>query len=65
MPDDRKYISVKEAGPRWGVGKTMIYELIRVGGLRAVKIGTRTLIEVHSGDDFFASLPSIGQQIKR
>ncbi len=65
MSGDPKYISIKEAAPRWGVGKTTIYELIRAGGLRAIKIGTRTLIEVRSGDDFFAALPSIAQAGKR
>jgi excisionase family DNA binding protein len=65
MSGDPKYISIQEAIPRWGIGKTTIYELIRAGGLRAIKIGTRTLIEVRSGDDFFAALPSIGQSPRR
>jgi excisionase family DNA binding protein len=65
MAGDPKYISIVEAALRWGVGKTTIYELIHAKGLRAIKVGARTLIEVRSGDDFFAALPSIGQAAKR
>lgn len=55
-------VSVEQACARWGIGKTKLYELIKAADIRAVKIGTRTLIDLRSGDDFFSSLPSVGVQ---
>lgn len=54
-------ISVAQACDRWGVGKTKLYDLINADNIRAVKIGSRTLIDVRTGDDYFASLPALGR----
>lgn len=53
-------ITVSSACARWGCGKTKLYELIGTGEIEAVKLGSRTLIDVQSGDQFFASLPRAG-----
>lgn len=54
---NRKYISVKESIERWGVGKTTIYKLLASNAIEAVKLQSRTLISVESGDAYFAALP--------
>lgn len=59
------WVSIGQACSLWGLGKTKLYQLIEAQKIRAVKIGARTLVEVRSGDEFFASLPSIGQRAKR
>lgn len=43
MTDKISY-SVNEAVKASGIGRTTIYELIKVGELKPAKIGTRTLI---------------------
>ncbi len=52
------YITIAEATLRWGVGRTKFYELLKAGGFRTIKVGRRTLVDVRSGDAFFAALPS-------
>ena len=37
-------VSVDEAARRLGIGRTLTYELIRQGKVRAIKLGTRTVI---------------------
>jgi excisionase family DNA binding protein len=37
-------VSVDEAARRLSVGRTLLYDLIRQGKVRAVKLGTRTII---------------------
>lgn len=53
-----KYISITAACARYGCKKTKLYELLRAKRIAAVKLGTRTLVVVASGDAFFASLPA-------
>ncbi len=47
--------------PDWcqlsGMGRTSTYEALGRGDLRAVKVGTRTLIDVVHGLEWLASLP--------
>jgi hypothetical protein len=63
-----RYICVKEACVRWGLGATKLYSLLAVTDKRAqpaihsVKLGRRRLIEVASGDRFIASLSRFGQR---
>jgi hypothetical protein len=48
--------------PRWcaisGMGRTRVYEELAAGNLRAIKLGTRTLIEVEAGLAWLRSLPA-------
>ncbi len=37
-------VSVDEAARRLGVGRTLLYDLIRQKKVRAVKLGTRTVV---------------------
>lgn len=60
-----KLITIAQACDRWSIGRTRVFQFIKLGAFRAVKVGSRTLIDVQSGDDFFAALPSISQATKR
>jgi hypothetical protein len=55
---DRVYISKADGCVRWGVGQTTLAALLRSGKIRSVKLGSRRLIEVRSGDLLFSSLPN-------
>ena len=63
----RRYICVKEACTRWGIGPTKLYSLLGLGdrtaapAIRSVKLGKRRLIEVASGDKFISSLSRFGR----
>lgn len=39
-------VSVDEAARRLSVGRTLLYDLIRQGKVRAIKIGARTVVPV-------------------
>ena len=54
-----KLMSVPTALDRYGIGRTKLYALIGVGEIRAVKLGSKTLIDVASADAFFDSLPEL------
>jgi excisionase family DNA binding protein len=41
IPDDRDYISVPEARALFGVAKSTIYRLIRLGKIPAINLGSR------------------------
>jgi excisionase family DNA binding protein len=58
MPSPIAY-NITEACAAGGVGRTTLYEAIRSGELRAVKLGRRTLILVQDLTEWITSLPSI------
>jgi hypothetical protein len=59
--------------PAWcsysGMGRTATYEALGRGHLRAIKLGTRTLIDFEHGLEYLQSLPlaeiTTGQQLQR
>ena len=42
-----------------GLGKTSIYELMKLGKLKAIRVAGRTLIEANSARELIAAAPSI------
>ena len=48
----RKALSVKLAAEMLGISRSMGFKLIRLGKLRSVKAGTRTLVAVAAVDEF-------------
>ena len=52
---------MNEAVTRYGIGRRKLYELLGDGSLKGWKPGAKTLIDVETADDFFASLPSFRQ----
>ena len=46
---------------RFGFGKTTAYALLRDKKINAKKLGSKTLIEFASVDEFLTSLPSYGE----
>lgn len=59
------YITIAEGTRRWGVGRTKFYELLKANGLRTIKVGRRTLVDVRSGDAFFDALPSAFATVRK
>lgn len=57
----RLYGDVREVAARYGWQKTKTYELLRDKKIRAKKLGTKTLIEFESVDEYVASLPAYGE----
>lgn len=55
--DAVKARTVQEFCRVYGVGKSLVYELLSGGALRAVKAGKRTLILEESARAWFDSLP--------
>ena len=49
--------TVQDACKAAGLGRTTLYELIAAGRVRAMKAGSRTLIEADSLRSYLASLP--------
>ncbi len=47
---------------RYNVGRTKFYALLKSGKLRAVKLGTRLLVEEEEAERFKAELPSYRPQ---
>jgi hypothetical protein len=51
---DPVYISVPDFLSAFGLGRTTAYSLLAAKELHAIKVGTRTLIEVASAKAYFA-----------
>jgi excisionase family DNA binding protein len=47
---------VEEAAHALGIGRALVYDLIRAGRLRSFKVGSRRLIPVTAIDDLIADL---------
>ncbi|GAB2471392.1 helix-turn-helix domain-containing protein [Xylanimonas ulmi] len=47
---------VEEAAQALRIGRTVVYELIRCGALRTVKVGTRRLVPVEAVREYVAKL---------
>ena len=55
---DKLAFSVAEATRATGVGRSTFYELMASGKLRAIKLGSRTLIPAEELRRFMESLPA-------
>ena len=56
---DRLALTIKEAAKAGGPGRAKLYDEIRQGRLRAVKIGRSTRILLVDYQNYLASLPQI------
>jgi excisionase family DNA binding protein len=57
MEDLKRAMSVEEAAKAAGVGRTLLFEEIRKGHLKARKVGRRTIITMDELDAWLKSLP--------
>ena len=48
----RKALSVEMVAEQLGISRSMVFKLIRLGKLRSVKVGTRTLLTPAAVDEF-------------
>jgi excisionase family DNA binding protein len=48
-------LRVEEAAQLLGIGRSLVYDLIREGRLRSVKVGSRRIIPLTAIDDFLAA----------
>jgi excisionase family DNA binding protein len=55
-----RLIAIKQATYEIGIGRTVIYELIKDGRLKTVKIGRRRLVPVEAIEELVASLRKEG-----
>jgi excisionase family DNA binding protein len=61
MAHEKRAFSIPEFCLLYGVCRTTVYEEIRAGRLRAVKVGRRTLILVDDAEAWLAALPTLGE----
>ncbi len=52
--------SIPEFAEDWSLGESTVWKLIRIKKLRAVKIGSRTIILAEDEQEYARSLPRIG-----
>jgi excisionase family DNA binding protein len=58
-------MSIAEFSERYGVGRTTIYEEIKLGRLRARKCRKRTVITEDDAEDWLRSLPLVACNTKQ
>jgi excisionase family DNA binding protein len=51
-----RVLRVEEAARALGIGRSLVYDLIRSGRLRSFKVGSRRLIPADAIDDAIAAL---------
>lgn len=56
-----KALTIRSFTEAYGISRAKIYRLIEEGDLKAVKVGSRTLIPIESAEAWFASLPPISR----
>lgn len=56
---DQRAYDMKSFCERYGIGRTRAYAEIGAGRLRAVKLGSKTLIRVEDAEAWRDSLPSL------
>lgn len=57
--DRQRAMSIDQFRTRYGVGRTTVYEEIKLGRLRARKCGKRTIITEDDAEEWLQHLPSI------
>ena len=55
----QRAMSVGEFCQRYSIGRTTVYEEIKLGRLRGLKVGKRTLISEDDAEDWLRRLPAI------
>jgi len=58
-PSAIKALTIRRFTEIYGISRAKTYRLIEAGELRAVKVGTRTLIPTESSENWFDSLPEV------
>jgi hypothetical protein len=59
MENEKRAFSIPEFSRRYGIGRTKVYEELRLGRLRARKIGRHTIIVVEDAESWLRRLPPI------
>lgn len=54
----RKAYDLKSFCEAFSIGRTKVYQEIREGKLKTLKVGRRTIITAQAADDWLNSLPS-------
>ena len=56
---ERRALTIKQFTEAYPVSRATAYNLIAKGHLKAVKVGTRTLIPIDAAETWFHALPGI------
>ncbi len=56
---ERIVLTVKEAAERLGIGRTMVYALVRCGDIESIAIGRLRRIPIDALDDFVGRLREV------
>lgn len=59
IPPDKLTYTLKEAAAALGVGRTTLWRAVSEGKLRAIKLGSRTLIPADALRRWLATLPAV------
>ena len=57
-----KALTIRRFTEAYGISRAKVYRLIESGELKAVKVGTRTLIPAECAETWFDQLPSVRKQ---
>lgn len=61
---DRVVLTVEEAAERLGVGRTLVYALVKSGEIESISIGRLRRIPCDALDDFVTRLRQLAPQIE-
>lgn len=54
--------SIDQFCESFGVGRTTAYDQIKLGRLRALKVGNRTIITDRDAEEWLRNLPQVGER---
>jgi excisionase family DNA binding protein len=57
--DDIEYLNIAATARKFGISRSTVYRLLRAGTIRALRHGSRSLVELRTVRDWIAGLPDV------